>query len=302
MRFARVPRRSLLTAFFVIAVINFLLFIVIFASGERHFVTPARSFGDLTSEFHPDIKSYFSKQLAETNIPALEGKAQILELMKWVMNKIPDDTPHVSNNAIEIFEGGHAICGGMTLVLSAAAQSLGYRSREIELMASPGNLLDTHVVAEIYLDDQWQVFDPTFNVTYIDESGDGLSAEEIQYRLLRNGGGTVEPMFHGDVNYPVRHENYYLRWPTVFGTVTMRPLSELHTRFGSFNVILRNLPLSGYFFAPNRIYLTPDGKIARYMKVHNFVYVLTFLVLPVLLLIIFVVLVIGALRQISRRE
>lgn len=294
--------KNLLAIFFVIAAINFLFFIVILASGETKYVVPTKSFGDIASEYHPEITEYFSKQLETTNIPALKGEAQLLELMKWVMNEIGDDTQQTGNDAVSVFEGGHAICGGMSLVFSAAAQSLGYKSREIDLFVSPGNLMDTHAFVEVYLDGRWQIFDPTFNVTYVDEAGQNLGAQEVQNRLLRRGGGGVEALFHGQVIYPVRLESYYVNWRAVFGTVTTVPKTPFYTRSNFIHETLRRLPFSGYFMRPNRYYLTPDGKIARYMKVHNFVYVLAYLVLPLILIVIFLVLAGRGYRDAIRRR
>lgn len=72
-------------------------------------------------------------------------------------------------------------CGGIASVLSHVYTYLGYPACCIDMVASDSEqVLFSHVVTTVYVNGEWIVQDPTFNLTYVDEKGEHLSIYEVR--------------------------------------------------------------------------------------------------------------------------
>lgn len=253
-------------------------------AGVLRQIVAVTEFGDVSSQFDPADLDFFRDRLSVTEIPTMEGREQLIALMSWVMNNIAVVGPHSSSNPVEIFEEGRALCGGMALVYSAAAQSLGFSTREIDLVASPGNRFDTHVLTEVKVDGRWEVFDPTFNTTYVDEMMSPLGVAEIQSSIYDSASPVAEPVFHGEVSYGARLDEYPTNWQVLFANAYAAPKVVADTAIEFPRSKMRFVPIHNVFFGSKKYYLSKDGALHRYGKTFNAFYFLTMLILPVLIL------------------
>ncbi|MEO1994686.1 MAG: hypothetical protein ABGZ17_05365, partial [Planctomycetaceae bacterium] len=96
-----------------------------------------------------------------------------------------------------------------------------------------GDRYETHVVVEVQHDGHWTVYDPTFNVTYA-RNGRDLGADELASAVYNGQIAEVRPVFHGDVRYPARIENYYTDWRPLFNNVFIPDWSRREHRLARF--------------------------------------------------------------------
>lgn len=89
-------------------------------------------------------------------------------------------------------------CGGIASVLGHVYTYLGYPACSLDMAACEGEeVLFSHVVTLVYINDEWIVQDPTFNLTYVDEQGKHMSIYEVrecvvnERELLPKRGKTV---------------------------------------------------------------------------------------------------------------
>lgn len=267
------------------SIVLVLLLGMLASAGVVREVVPVSDFGELQSRFSEADLQYFSDALADADIAEQPGEQQLIDVMRWVMNNVTEVGSPVSKNPVEIFESGRALCGGMSLVFSAAAQSRGYVTREVDLIASPGNLYDTHVLTEVKVDGEWLIFDPTFNLTFVDSDNRKLGVSEVQRSIYRTSVPLATPVFHGDVAYPARLETYPIDWQIHFASAYAFPKTLVETARSSVVSKFSFLPVYGYFFGAKKYYLAPDGQSHRYQKVFNAAYFLAMLLLPVLMMV-----------------
>lgn len=79
--------------------------------------------------------------------------------------------------------GGY-YCGGMSITLSDMYVFLGYDAAIVDFAVFDDEVVASHVVTIVFVDDKWIVQDATFNLSYEDEFGRRLAIEEIQQNLL----------------------------------------------------------------------------------------------------------------------
>jgi hypothetical protein len=80
-------------------------------------------------------------------------------------------------------------CGGYTNVLLALAATQGILGRIIGLYNFPPD--DGHVVAELYIDGDWRMYDPTYGVYYTDTPGEKRHPNVLSFEELRAGMGSL---------------------------------------------------------------------------------------------------------------
>lgn len=93
--------------------------------------------------------------------------------------QLPGDHPD------EILAAQAGFCGDAALTFAAIVKRLGYEARSVQFyFTTPGGAPDDHIAVEVYYDDSWHYFDPTFGVYWTDLAGNVLSIADV-----RNGGG-----------------------------------------------------------------------------------------------------------------
>ncbi len=92
------------------------------------------------------------------------------DLMNFVYISLSPEKSQVSNNALDILKGGYALCAGYVAVMKFLCEREGFKTRHYTLYAQNHpkgrgkNKIDTHEILEIYINNKWQIFDPTVNL------------------------------------------------------------------------------------------------------------------------------------------
>jgi hypothetical protein len=146
---------------------------------------------------------------------------EAVRLQVWVGNQVPNVAVHQgTERGVELLrygmQGGGLACGAMADILREALVLLGVPARAVVLSQSDFRI-QTHAVVEAFLEDEWRVLDPTFNVTYQGASG-ALGVAAIQERFGRHGPGAVQAVWHGARRYPADLLRDAPDWPRYFSS------------------------------------------------------------------------------------
>lgn len=168
-----------------------------------------------------------------------------LIIKEWVMNQVSEAglgvtamTPYAI--LTEMHEGKSATCGKMSLLYWGALKSVGMDARLIQLIRSVYNKDDTHVAVEVFINGEWIVIDPFFNVYFLVD-GKPASAVELQQLFLKNERiKDFQVVQGGKVSYPVKYDTYPLDPITFYNNVFVFERSYA----GAW----QNLPLVHYYF------------------------------------------------------
>ena len=238
-----------------------------------------RFFGPFDKETRKNLRNSVPAdiKLMETD------KDKYLALAKWVRgetkkveSEIVIANPYV--NLKEMQAGKGAICGTMTHVFVASANSLGLPARYILLLRDLSyENYDTHAVAEVYIDGQWVVIDPTFNAYYT-INGKMASAIEIQRNALAplNDNANIKVNYVDDRMFSETiYDNYYINPSNLYNYVLLADRRELKP--------INKIPPGRYFYLSTNIAAGKNSLTLRIIR--NYVIVVN-LILPLLILII----------------
>lgn len=156
--------------------------------------------------------------LKKAGIDRLKGEEQVLATLRWTMNQASAIGDATRLNVPELLDyarrGGPMACNDMGLVFSEALSALGIPSRRIVLARNIFDKYDVHATVEAWVDGKWRLYDPTFNVSPV-SNGEVIGAFEAR-EIFFHGNWNIEFRFFGDVRYPARLENYYMRYKPLF--------------------------------------------------------------------------------------
>jgi hypothetical protein len=79
----------------------------------------------------------------------------------------------------DIIERGSGYCSNLALAMAAITTAGNYPTRTVHLTDSPRYTF-THVTVEVYYDDAWHLYDPTYGIHYSDENGVAPSYRELR--------------------------------------------------------------------------------------------------------------------------
>src|SRR5262249_27389323 len=71
----------------------------------------------------------------------------------------------------EIIESGSCYCSQLALAMAAITTAADYPTVTVHLSDTPERVA-THVVVQVYYDDAWHLFDPTWGLVFRDAHGD----------------------------------------------------------------------------------------------------------------------------------
>jgi hypothetical protein len=73
-------------------------------------------------------------------------------------------------------------CGTLSLVMATLAHAGNYKVRWVDMigLGGSGNKPRTHVVVEVFYNGEWHLYDPTYGVSYRNESGEVASHKDIR--------------------------------------------------------------------------------------------------------------------------
>lgn len=111
----------------------------------------------------------------------LSDEAKAIEIERFVAGYMKNGSN--TGSATKILQDGYAQCGGMSYVFRILNRKLKLPARYVGLFNTPGQ--GGHVLAEIYYNQKWHLFDPTFGVfAYSNPTYDGkgyiLSMAELR--------------------------------------------------------------------------------------------------------------------------
>ncbi len=198
-------------------------------------------------------------------------------ILQNVMDHVPKVEPSSPVLAQDIWNhaknGGGALCGQMATLYGAALAQKGIDFRIISI-ARVINTRDSHVTVEVFDGENWALFDPTFNVSF--KKGEKLiGAREIHDHYLNGDSEKITPVFHGDVKFPSRIEDYYLNWLTLYNNIQVYSLSNI-------NILSRTPPMR-YWKGPKAYYQEGNSASDQQYRLHNNIYFVSIVVFPLLI-------------------
>jgi hypothetical protein len=116
---------------------------------------------------------------------SLSDEEKSIEILKYVSSSLKLKGGAEGGTATKIIKDGVALCVGMARVFNMLCRSIGMAARPCSAKYLP--TLDSHVVAEVFYDGQWHLFDPTFGLFFYsnpdyDRTGHIISFHEFLSR------------------------------------------------------------------------------------------------------------------------
>lgn len=171
-------------------------------------------------------------------------------------------------------------CNGMSELFLHALRLQGYKARKLFVVKSIGDPAATHTLVEVYENDKWVVYDPTFNVSF-ERDGQLLGATDIAKSLLDGSFKAIKPLFYGEVAYKARLETYPIYWLAHFNNVLLFKYGKYSSSWFIRNTF--ELPLR-YWQGPVLYYFAPSGTPNRYLELLNWLYFFLVCIGPLLFL------------------
>lgn len=170
----------------------------------------------------PENISYYMEALEKQNLSGSE-REKALQILRWVSQTATKVDSFRSGDPIEnlthIQSGGGAICSNLAIVLQHALATQHIPSRKIWLMRNLMDTRDVHVSVEVLLNGKWVILDPTFNLSFTNEKGDLLSAQEVHNALMKGEANSIRVKEYGREKYPLQLKEYYIHFLPLFNNV-----------------------------------------------------------------------------------
>ncbi len=227
-----------------------------------------------------------------------------VEIMQKVMNAVQRTEVYDSHNLGDIAEhvnhGGGLGCSGMAALYSGALSANGFENRRVVLLRNLYGVYDAHTIVEVFENQRWVIYDPTFNISFT-KNGQKIGAREISQSFYHDSGKDIQVIHYGEVAYPARLETYYMNWQPLYNNVFV--LENADT--GAFEKI----PPFRYWLGPTYI-MQPmrdsDNGQTQWFQFQQELYFVFMVMLPVLVIILgvilFVILVTWAIQKKPRSE
>ena len=218
---------------------------------------------------------------------------KVLAILEWTMNQIPKVESRYLHDSWEMIETGRSgqglICGGMAKVFLDALLSLDIPARSITLQRNLFDLYDVHASVEVWLNGKWRLFDPTFHIE-LRQNKARVGVFDARNYFIRGIGQPVNIEFLGEVLYPVRIENYHLKYESHFNNVYV----DMQRDIG----FLGKLPVVGRWLSRELVYSDHESGVSTMpQKFYQFLYYGTLVVAPVINLTLFVVILVLLYRK-----
>lgn len=258
--------------------------------------------GHQVSRLNHKQKEELRGELERAGLGSHEVEKKVQKTMEWVMNQCGKIELYSLGNAYDALQyarqGGGLSCAPMADIFHESLTLLGMKARKVLLVRSFLNPYDNHMTVEAFIDGRWQIYDPTFHVSFVKSSEPArfLSAIEMNEALIQGSFSEIQPVFFGEVSYPARLEEYRIHYLPLFNNVLI-----LHEEGLS---LWRRLPPLRYFFGPVYMYQTPlnQKKQPLFLMVYREIYFIVVLFIPVLGMVIAAAIVIDAINAFFRRR
>lgn len=250
-------------------------------NGQKAFTWQSQS----TPVQKEQIQAWIKSDMQSGRFPLRGDEQKInIALMKWVMNqvaRVEDSSSTTPYKMLIDARSGHGLlCRHMAAIFAEIISLNDGIARVLQLSSGVGSRYDTHVVVEVWENDRWKLYDPTFNLTFSDGKGKHLNAHEV--RALLRAGRKVNFLFHGQVKYPARIDQYHVAYDQLIEyIIAIPPQAKLLAKIPPFRYVLKGaIPI-----------LFSDGLLLNQgmdaFSLHNKLYALFFFVLPVISIVFF---------------
>lgn len=178
------------------------------------------------------IKTYVEQKLPEVN-QADDTAHRAFLLRDYLFRSVPVQKTALYANFFNLWENfifsvseedyGH-ICGGLSVTYATVLKAFGIANRHVAMFTTPTFPYDSHSTVEIWDGQKWIASDPSFNVSFLDKSGDYLSYAEL--RELTQNGETYFRTSNG-FNIPPERDiaNYYITLKELMNYTVIYPAS-----------------------------------------------------------------------------
>jgi hypothetical protein len=101
-------------------------------------------------------------------------------ICKYVATKHnPSETRWVFNSARQILEGGAPHCSNLAFAMAAITAAGGYPTRTVHTSDTP-QYTNIHTVAEVYYENGWHLYDPTYGIHFPNRQGRASGYKELR--------------------------------------------------------------------------------------------------------------------------
>lgn len=225
----------------------------------------------------------FRRELAPIVARQDKTESKVLAILEWVMNQIPKVENQYAKSSWEMVEigraGGGLICGGMAQLFKDALLALGIPARTVTFQRNLFDLYDTHVSVEAWVDNKWRLYDPTFHLS-LTADGERIGAFSARDWFIKGRGQRVELEFLGEVKYPTRVDNYYIRFEAILNNAYVNSQRDMG--------FLDDIPFVGRWIGRELLYpISPDLSTMTH-NFYRFLYYNTLAVLPTINLVLLI--------------
>lgn len=252
----------------------------------------------------PDEKQAFLAELKKAGLDTLKGEEQVVAVLGWTMNQVDKIEPQGKKTPYAILlsakkENKGTLCSGMASIFHEALALLKIKVRRISLYRNNFNIYDSHASVEIFLNGKWQIYDPTFNVSYksLVNPSHLMSAQEMKDAFVKGKFSEIKPIFYGETAYPARFETYYMHYLPLYNNVFI--LEQAAQSFW------KKLPPFRYFFYGPRYVYQEDSSSPRscwHLGLQQNMYFVFVALLPAVIGIIVLALVLCVGKQMLQRR
>jgi hypothetical protein len=131
-------------------------------------------------KYDSDNDGYYKDLFSKVTANSATDHQAISAINRYVAGKLNyQETALTFKSPRQILERGSCYCSNLALAMAAITAAGEYPTQTIHLSDSPEHQ-HTHVVVEVFYDDQWHVYDPTYGIVFHDRDGDVASYKELR--------------------------------------------------------------------------------------------------------------------------
>ncbi len=130
---------------------------------------------------HDALNSNYYKELYERLTATAEThNERIVAVCKYVATRHnPFENAWSFRSARQILERGAPHCSNLAFAMAAITAAGGYPTRTVHTSDNP-QFIRTHVAVEVYYDDAWHLYDPTYGISFVNKAGSVASYKELR--------------------------------------------------------------------------------------------------------------------------
>ena len=130
---------------------------------------------------HDELNSNYYKELYERLTATAETHNDRIDAVcKYVATRHnPFENAWSFRSARQILERGAPHCSNLAFAMAAITAAGGYPTRTVHTSDNP-QFIRTHVAVEVYYDDGWHLYDPTYGISFGNKAGSVASYKDLR--------------------------------------------------------------------------------------------------------------------------